>query len=115
MQTPPLLNETTQESTTYDRFSKIVFNNRLGSSPSVLIQKDRVALIEGKNLLIDSKPFVMSVNETNIAETIEFMGEEYTYEWIYGFMNALSMQVIEKLNQNINVPLEEEENPETGT
>jgi hypothetical protein len=109
MQTPPLLNETAQESTTYDRFSKIVFNNRLGASPSVLIQKDRVALIDGKNLLIDSKPFVLSVNETNINETIEFMGEEYTYEWIYGFMNALSMQVIEKLNQNINAPLEEEE------
>lgn len=109
MQTPPLLNETTQESTTYDRFSKIVFNNRLGASPSVLIQKDRVALIDGKSLLIDSKPFVMSVNETNINETIEFMGQQYTYEWIYGFMNALSMQVIEKLNQNINTPIEEEE------
>lgn len=109
MITPPLLNETTQESTTYDRFSKIVFNNRLGSNPSVLIQKDRVASIEGKSLLIDSKPFVMSVNETNKSETIEFMGKEYTYEWIYGFMNALCVQVIDKLNQNINEPLEEEE------
>jgi hypothetical protein len=114
MQTPPLLNETTQESTTYDRFSKIVFNNRLGSNPSVLIQKDRVALIEGKSLLIDSKPFVLSVNETNIAETIEFMGEEYSYEWIYGFMNTLCVQVIEKLNQSVDEPLEDEENPETG-
>lgn len=109
MITPPLLNEVTQESTTYDRFSKIVFNNRLGASPSVLIQKDRVALIEDKSLLIDSKPFVLSVNETNINETIEFMGEGYTYEWIYGFLNALSMQVIDKLNQNINEPAEEEE------
>jgi hypothetical protein len=110
MITPPLLlNETTQESTTYDRFSKIVFNNRLGASPSVLIQKDRVALIEGKNLLIDSKPFVLSVNETNIAETIGFMGEEYTYEWIYGFMNALCVQVIDKLNQNIDAPIDEDE------
>lgn len=109
MQTPPLLNETTQESTTYDRFSKIVFNNRLGASPSVLIQKDRVALIEDKSLLIDSKPFVLSVNETNINETIEYMGQQYSYEWIYGFMNALCVQVIEKLNQNINVPAEEDE------
>jgi hypothetical protein len=112
MQTPPLLNETTQESTTYDRFSKIVFNNRLGASPSVLIQKDRVALIEGKSLLIDSKPFVLSVNGSNINETIEFMGQQYTYEWIYGFMNALSMQVIEKINQNINAPFEEDEDEE---
>lgn len=112
MITPPLLNETTQESTTYDRFSKIVFNNRLGASPSVLIQKDRVALIDGKSLLIDSKPFVLSVNETNINETIEFMGQQYTYEWIYGFMNALCVQVIEKLNQNINEPVDEEEDEE---
>lgn len=109
MITPPLLNETTQESIVYDRFSKIVFNNRLGASPSVLIQKDRVALIEGKSLLIDSKPFVLSVNETNINETIEYMGQQYSYEWIYGFMNALCVQVIEKLNQNINVPAEEDE------
>jgi hypothetical protein len=112
MQTPPLLNETTQESTTYDRFSKIVFNNRLGSNPSVLIQKDRVALIEGKSLLVDSKPFVLSVNAANINETIEFMGVEYTYEWVYGFMNALSMQAIEKLSQNINAPFEEDEEEE---
>jgi hypothetical protein len=115
MITPPLLNETSLESTAYDRFSKIVFNNRLGSNPSVLIQKDRMALIEGKSLLIDSKPFVLSVNETNIAETISFMGEEYSYEWIYGFMNALCVQVIDKLSQNINAPIEEEGNSETGT
>lgn len=114
MITVPLLNEETQESTTYDRFSRIVFNNRLGANPSVMITKDRVALIGGKNLLVDSRPYVLSVNETNIAETIEFMGEEYTYEWIYGFMNALSMQVIEKLNQNINVPyIPDVEDPES--
>ncbi len=112
MITPPLLNETTQESTTYDRFSKIVFNNRLGSNPSVLIQKDRVALIDGKCLSIDSKPFVLSVDETNKSETIEYMGEEYTYEWIYGFMNALSLQAIEKINKTINEPPEEEEDVE---
>lgn len=109
MITVPLLNESTQESTTYDRFSRIVFNNRLGANPSVMINKDKVALIGGKNLLVDSRPYVLSVNETNVQETIEFMGQEYTYEWVYGFMNALSMQVIAKLEQTINVPVEDEE------
>lgn len=109
MITVPLLNESTQESTTYDRFSRIVFNNRLGANPSVMITKDRVALIDNKSLLVNSRPYVLSVNETNVQETIEFMGQEYTYEWVYGFMNALSMQVIDKLEQTINIPDDEEE------
>ena len=109
MITVPLLNESTQESTTYDRFSRIVFNNRLGANPSVMITKDRVALLGDKSLLVDTRPYVLSVDESSSQETIEFMGQEYTYEWVYGFMNALSMQVIDKLEQSINVPVDGEE------
>jgi hypothetical protein len=94
MQTPPLLNEQQEQITTYDRFSQVTFNNRLGANPIVIIKKDTVTTLDDKAVKTKSKTLMKALTEENKDRVFQVDEQlSLSYEQIFSILYAFCIHV----------------------